>query len=98
MVLGVLGVSARSENHENANILGLCEVKVKSYSSNVKQNISTKLLAFPNLKFKTKNRPLTPTEPKSFFIYKPPIEFLSWRGITGSYGMGGPLSSLAGCG
>ena len=47
MVSGVMDITTKSTKHKNEELSGFGKVKVTSYSSNMKQNIPTELLAFP---------------------------------------------------
>ena len=54
--------------------LDLGEVEVNKSESNVKQNDSTELLAFPE--FEISNGPTDPIRPQIGFFYRAPLELL----------------------
>ena len=47
LALGVMDISTESEHHENENISGFREVKIKRYDFHVNPNVTTELLGDP---------------------------------------------------
>ena len=60
-----MDISARSENHKNAEVLDYSEVKVEIYYLPMKQNSYMELLDFPRFKIYSKNGSPDPDRPQT---------------------------------